>query len=381
MEGQNPFSEISGNKDFGAFINEAMTKAMAATMSKMSKSIESSVQNMFFKSFMAHSAGDSRKRKNKDLSRQNDGALLTGDVSSPMTEDEMPPGPPSQEGNSDQVSGNRKSITKNTLAAPKQVIISHISDTDDDVGDMDDLDNDSDVWGSLSQPSPPKKPILEVSTPFSAKIVLDSEGHEQGYSVCSSVELLQAYVRCPSRHCLHPRSCCSAAQHFSFRFSRAPGLNFPLLGLDSAARLGSSPPWWAALAALLLRWTSDLTPGPPLSILAGPEHLPPRLARPVVSRTAPGRAQQLWSLVTGWGAMPLLPRSCFTSSEHPWVLKAACPAPRQVRCSTPAAVTAVLRCGTAPSVFASPGLLGSVSLYQASAVPRAGILLSFLTSC
>ncbi|KAJ1140014.1 hypothetical protein NDU88_006375 [Pleurodeles waltl] len=145
MEGQNPFSEISSNKDFGAFIIEAMTKAMAAIMSKMSKNIESSVQNMFFKSFMAHSAGDSRKRKNKDLSRQNDGALLTGEVSSPMTEDEMPPGPPSQEGNSEQVSGKRKSKTKNTLAAPKQVVISHISDTDDDVGDMDDMDDDSDV--------------------------------------------------------------------------------------------------------------------------------------------------------------------------------------------------------------------------------------------
>ncbi|KAJ1181211.1 hypothetical protein NDU88_006421 [Pleurodeles waltl] len=49
-------------------------------------------------------------------------------------------------------------------------------DTDDDVGDMDDMHDDSDVWDSLSQASPPKKPKLEVSTPFSAKIVLDSEG-------------------------------------------------------------------------------------------------------------------------------------------------------------------------------------------------------------
>ncbi|KAJ1204872.1 hypothetical protein NDU88_000310 [Pleurodeles waltl] len=175
MEGQIPFSDISGNKDFGAFINEAMTKAMTATMSKMSKNIESSVQNMFYKSFMAHSAGDSRKRKYKDLSRQNDGALLTGEVSSPMTEDEMPPGPPSQEGNVEQVPGKRKSKTKNTIPAPKQIVISHISDTDDDVGDTDDGGDDSDMWGSLSQASPPKKPKLDVSNPFSAKIVLDSD--------------------------------------------------------------------------------------------------------------------------------------------------------------------------------------------------------------
>ncbi|KAJ1217243.1 hypothetical protein NDU88_004838 [Pleurodeles waltl] len=45
----------------------------------------------------------------------------------------------------------------------------------------------------------------------------------------------------------------------------------------------------------------------------------------MISRTAPGCAQQLWSTVTGWGTRTLLPRSCFTSSEHFWALKAGPP--------------------------------------------------------
>ncbi|KAJ1144781.1 hypothetical protein NDU88_011076 [Pleurodeles waltl] len=177
MEIQDSFPNLSDNKEIAAFINEAVAKAVSATMNKMSKNIENSVLNMVYKSLMAQSAGDSRKRKNKDLSVQkpSDGAFLTGEASSPTIEDEMPPRPPSQEGNSKNVYGKRKSKTKNVISAPKQVVITHISDTDDDVGDMDDLDDDTDLWGSLSQASPPKKPKLEVSDPFSAKIVMDSE--------------------------------------------------------------------------------------------------------------------------------------------------------------------------------------------------------------
>ncbi|KAJ1151551.1 hypothetical protein NDU88_004331 [Pleurodeles waltl] len=156
-----------------------------------------------------------------------------------------------------------------------------------------------------------------------------------------------------------------AARHsaFSFRFSGTPGLDLPLPGLDSAARVGSSPPVVGCTCSAPIAWTSGLISGPPLSVLAGPEHLHPAVGTTGSQSHRAWRAQQLWSPVTGWGARPLLPRSCFTSSEHPQVLKAACPAPRQVCRSTTAAAASVLRRGTAPSVFASPDLLGlSLSL-------------------
>ncbi|KAJ1140836.1 hypothetical protein NDU88_007174 [Pleurodeles waltl] len=156
MEGQPPFSEFSTSNDVGAFINEAVSKAVSASMSKMSKNLESSMQNMVFQSFLAQSAGDSRKRKNKDVVKQKDGALV-GEVSSPLTEDDMPPRPPLKEGNIVNASGKRKSKVKNMVPAPKQVVITHISDTDEDIGDLDEDEEDSDAWGSLSQVSSPKK--------------------------------------------------------------------------------------------------------------------------------------------------------------------------------------------------------------------------------
>ncbi|KAJ1159923.1 hypothetical protein NDU88_000427, partial [Pleurodeles waltl] len=117
------------------------------------------VQNMVHKSFLAHSAGDSRKGKSKDLyiQKPSASAVLTGEASSPMDEDEFPPRPPSQEGNSN-VFSKCKSKAKHSITAPKQIVISHISDTDDDVGDADEADDASDIWGSQSQASPAKKP-------------------------------------------------------------------------------------------------------------------------------------------------------------------------------------------------------------------------------
>ncbi|KAJ1196442.1 hypothetical protein NDU88_000313 [Pleurodeles waltl] len=149
-------SALPDSNEIGAFVNEAMAKAVSATMTKMSKNIETTVYNMVYKSFLAHSAGHSRKRKMKDLSTQkpSDGAFLTGEVSFPLTEDEFPPMPPSQEGNSKAVYGKCKTKTKHTGSVPKQLVISHISDTDDDVGDADEADDVSDIWGSQSQAYP-----------------------------------------------------------------------------------------------------------------------------------------------------------------------------------------------------------------------------------
>ncbi|KAJ1090685.1 hypothetical protein NDU88_003814 [Pleurodeles waltl] len=67
-----------------------------------------------------------------------------------------------------------------------------------------------------------------------------------------------------------------AARHsaFSFRFSRAPGLDLPLPGLDSAARVGSSP------TVVGCTCSAPIALDPPLSVLAGPEHLPPAVGTP-----------------------------------------------------------------------------------------------------
>ncbi|KAJ1166506.1 hypothetical protein NDU88_006906 [Pleurodeles waltl] len=171
-------SSLPDTNEFGVLINEAVAKAVSASMSKMSKNFDTTVQNMVYKSFLAHSAGDSRKIKLKDLyiQKPSNGAFLTGEVSSPMAEDEFPPRPPSQEGNS-KVSGKCKSKTKHSVSAPKQIVISHISDTDDDIGDADEADDVSDIWSSQSQASPAKKPKLDVSDLFFAKAVLDADGN------------------------------------------------------------------------------------------------------------------------------------------------------------------------------------------------------------
>ncbi|KAJ1198084.1 hypothetical protein NDU88_001928 [Pleurodeles waltl] len=59
------------------------------------------------------------------------------------------------------------------------------------------------------------------------------------------------------------------------QFSLLTGSRASFTGPRQSSTRGFFYPWWAALEALLLRWTSSLTPGAPLSILAGPEHLPP----------------------------------------------------------------------------------------------------------
>ncbi|KAJ1165902.1 hypothetical protein NDU88_006319 [Pleurodeles waltl] len=169
-------SSLPDTNDFGALINEAVAKAVSASMSKMSKNFETTVQNMVYKSFLAHSAGDSRKRKlmEVDIQKPSDGAFLAGEVSSPRAEDEFPPRPPSEEGNS-KVSGKCKSKTKHSVSAPKQIVISHISDTDDDIGDADESGDVSDIWGTQSQAFPAKKPKLDVSDQFFVKTVLDAD--------------------------------------------------------------------------------------------------------------------------------------------------------------------------------------------------------------
>ncbi|KAJ1176454.1 hypothetical protein NDU88_001734 [Pleurodeles waltl] len=130
-------------QDFSAFINDSVAKGISVTMDKMKKKLESSVKSMVSKSLLAHSAGDNRKRKIKDLSSLKslikvtpDGATLTGEASSPQIEDVNPPRPPSK----------RKSKSKHVLNTPKNIVISHISNTDDDMGDVGDIDDNSDIW-------------------------------------------------------------------------------------------------------------------------------------------------------------------------------------------------------------------------------------------
>ncbi|KAJ1123165.1 hypothetical protein NDU88_001638 [Pleurodeles waltl] len=73
-----------------------------------------------------------------------------------------------------------------------------------------------------------------------------------------------------------------AAWHsaFSFRFSGLQGSTFLYQASTAQHAWVLLSPWWAELAALLSCWTSDLTPGPLLSILAGPEQLPPAVGMP-----------------------------------------------------------------------------------------------------
>ncbi|KAJ1127040.1 hypothetical protein NDU88_005446 [Pleurodeles waltl] len=154
-----------------------------------------------------------------------------------------------------------------------------------------------------------------------------------------------------------------AAQHstFSFRFFRAPGLDLPLPGLNSVARVGSSTPvvgcTCSALIALDLRphtgspaIAQDLRPhsGFATVYLSGDGATSPVVGMPGgQSHPARARAATLVpSLRVGRQA---------SGSSHlvhfqraPRVFRAACPVAHQVRCSTPAAVTSVSRRSTTP---------------------------------
>ncbi|KAJ1113151.1 hypothetical protein NDU88_001406 [Pleurodeles waltl] len=57
-------------------------------------------------------------------------------------EDKSPPRPPSKKG---KLKLKCSEKTKHVTAAPKKITVSHIADTDDDMGDLDDLDDDTDT--------------------------------------------------------------------------------------------------------------------------------------------------------------------------------------------------------------------------------------------
>ncbi|XP_069057854.1 protein FAM133-like [Pleurodeles waltl] len=143
----------SFNQDLDNFISDSVAKAIKNSMGKITKNLQSSIQDMVSKSLLAHSAGECRKRKIKDLSSQKtDGASLTDETSSPQIEDKSHPRPPSKEGNPKLKCSEK---IKHISATPQKITISHISDTDDDMGDLDDPDDDPDIWGSQSQSFPP----------------------------------------------------------------------------------------------------------------------------------------------------------------------------------------------------------------------------------
>ncbi|KAJ1081908.1 hypothetical protein NDU88_002080 [Pleurodeles waltl] len=166
----------------------------------------------------------------------------------------------------------------------------------------------------------------------------------------------------------------------SFHFSRAPGLNLPLPDLDSAARMGSSPPMVGCTCSAPI--ALDLRPrtGSPLSILAGPEHLPPAVGTPG-SQSHRARARTA-TLVPGHGVgrLATVASFLFHFKRAPSGAQGSMPGSSSGLLLHTGSGDARVKAWPAPPVFASPGLLGSVSLYWASAAPRAGILLSFLTS-
>ncbi|XP_078541434.1 uncharacterized protein LOC144826820 [Lissotriton helveticus] len=139
-------------------------------MTRVSKHMENSLLSLMTKA-LAHSAGDSRKRKLvPSTSLPKKVSLLGREASSHLVEDVVPPRPPSKEGLKVAMSKS-KTKTKN-VEVPKKLVIDAIPDTDDDDDDMGDTDDSTGLLHLLDSPSP-KKARLDA---FASDPVLDSEG-------------------------------------------------------------------------------------------------------------------------------------------------------------------------------------------------------------
>ncbi|KAJ1105038.1 hypothetical protein NDU88_002446 [Pleurodeles waltl] len=97
---------------------------------------------------------------------------------------------------------------------------------------------------------------------------------------------------------------CVKARHsaFSFRFPRAPGLNLPFPGLDSAARVGSSwfsPPVVGCTCGAPIALDLRLHTGPPTIYLSGTGAPSPAVGTPG-SQSYRARARSA-TLVPGHG--------------------------------------------------------------------------------
>ncbi|XP_078520393.1 uncharacterized protein LOC144785284 [Lissotriton helveticus] len=139
-------------------------------MTRVSKHMENSLLSLMTKA-LAHSAGDSRKRKLvPSTSHSKNVSLIVRESSSHSTEDVVPPRPPTKEGIKISLS---KSTTKTkNVEVPRKLVINTIpnTDDDDDLGDTDDL---ADFFQLVDPPSP-KKARLDA---FASQPVLDSEGN------------------------------------------------------------------------------------------------------------------------------------------------------------------------------------------------------------
>ncbi|XP_078503873.1 uncharacterized protein LOC144762523 [Lissotriton helveticus] len=139
-------------------------------MSLVSKHMENSLMSLMIKA-LAHSAGESRKRKlvpSTTISKKV--SLLSRELPSHSTEGSVPPRPPTTEGFKSV--GKSKAKSKN-VEVPKKLIIDSIPDTDDDDDDMGDTDDLADLF-QINDPPSPKKARLDA---FASQPVLDSEGN------------------------------------------------------------------------------------------------------------------------------------------------------------------------------------------------------------
>ncbi|XP_078506433.1 uncharacterized protein LOC144764978 [Lissotriton helveticus] len=139
-------------------------------MNRVSKHMENSLMSLMTKA-LAHSAGESRKRKlvSSTITISKNVSLLSRELPSHSTEGAVPPRPPTMEGF--QTVGKSKSKSKN-VEVPKKLVIDSIPDTDDD-DDMGDTDDLADLF-QINDPPSPKKARLDA---LASQPVLDSEGN------------------------------------------------------------------------------------------------------------------------------------------------------------------------------------------------------------
>ncbi|XP_078527912.1 uncharacterized protein LOC144802049 [Lissotriton helveticus] len=146
MEHESSSEENSSSVDNGSlkqdlhrFINTSVEQAMEVSMKRLSKNMENSMVSMLSK-VLAHSAGDSRKRKvdhSASVHKSKKSAMVS-ESPSLMDEDSVPHRPPTKEGFVGS-EGKKKQKSKHTESPTKKLMISTILDTDDDMPDADDL--------------------------------------------------------------------------------------------------------------------------------------------------------------------------------------------------------------------------------------------------
>ncbi|XP_078533864.1 uncharacterized protein LOC144820087 [Lissotriton helveticus] len=155
--------------DLSQFINNSVETAVEASMHRVSKHMKNSLMSLMTKA-LAHSAGESRKRKLvPSTSLSKNVSHLSREFSLHTTEDVVPPRPPTKEGFKVTV-GKSKTKVQN-VEVPKKLVIDLIPDTDDD--DMGDTDDLTDLFQLVDPPSP-KKARLDA---FASQPVLDTEGN------------------------------------------------------------------------------------------------------------------------------------------------------------------------------------------------------------